>query len=488
MVFERIAARASWFLFVFVGLIGGRPMMPSCWGQPTSVVSATATDSVSSPVRNVLLIMADDLKASVLGCYGDPHCQTPNLDRLAAKGLLFEHAYCQATWCAPSRRSMMFGRYRDQANVTLGQQLQDHAAYTARVGKIFHMRVPGDIIAGTDGLDQPKCWTERFNSPGPEAHTPGLYACLNQNLFTRQLANRQSTKMPHRMFVTVQSDGDGTRQADYKAASQAIELLKQRRQSDQPFFLAVGLVRPHYPMVAPSHYFDDYPVDRIAMPANWKDDTSDIPRQGRAATTNARNSIGDFPENQKRMWSGYYASVAFMDAQVGRILDALEQHQLADSTAVIFTSDHGYHLGEHGWWQKSNLHEEVIRVPLIVRVPQQARGRSKSMVELIDLYPTVCQLMSVPTPAVAEGKSLLPVLQDPLKRLRQGALSIHNGHSLRTDHWHYMRYTDGSEELYDMQQDPGETRNLAGEPTPSKELLQMRQALQQRLREIKTAN
>lgn len=485
MVCERMGVRTRWFLVVCVWLIGGQLTIAFSWGQPAE---KPATANVLPQVRNVLLIVADDLKASVLGCYGDPHCKTPNLDRLAAKGLLFKHAYCQATWCAPSRRSMMFGRYSDQANVTLGQQLQDHAAYTARVGKIFHMRVPGDIIAGTDGHDQPECWTERFNSPGPEAHTPGLYACLNQNIFTRQLAERQSTKMPHRMFVTVQSDGDGTRQADYKAATKAIELLQQRRRSDQPFFLAVGLVRPHYPMVAPKHYFDDYPHDQIEMPSNWKDDATDIPKAGRAGTTNAKNPIGKYPENQQRMWSGYYASVAFMDHQVGRILDALEEQQLADSTAVIFTSDHGYHLGEHGWWQKSNLHEEVIRVPLIVHVPQLTPGQSKSMVELIDLYPTVCGLMGVPAPEAAEGKSLLPVLQDPAENLRQGALSIHNGHSLRTDHWHYMRYKDGSEELYSMQKDPGETNNLARDQSQAKALSQMRQALQQRLREIKKTN
>ena len=248
-------------------------------------------------IKNVLMIVADDLKASVLGCYGDQVCQTPHLDRLARESMVFEHAYCQGTWCAPSRVSFMFSRYLDQGNVTLGEHLQANGVQTTRVGKIFHMRVPGDIIAGTDGKDHPECWTRRFNSPGPEAHTPGEYACLNLNIVTRDLENRQSTRMPHRMFVSVKSETDGSEQADYKSATKAVELLQT--QGEQPFFLAVGLVRPHYPMVAPTEYFEPYGIERIRMPANWLDDTSDIPKLGLAGTTNKKQFDRQVPRQSK---------------------------------------------------------------------------------------------------------------------------------------------------------------------------------------------
>lgn len=426
----------------------------------TSPAKAVQRDDQSTAkIKNILLIVADDLKASVLGCYGDQVCNTPNLDRLARSGMVFQRAYCQGTVCLPSRISFMFSRYRDKGNITLGQHLRKNGMHSARVGKIFHMRVPGDIIAGTDGKDHPECWTERFNSPGPEAHTPGQYACLNLNITTRDELNRQSTKMPHRMFVTVKGDADGTEQPDYKSASKAIELLGQDR--DQPFFLAVGFVRPHYPMVAPSEYFEPYGIDKITMPANWKDDATDIPLLGRARTNNENNSIGNYPQNQKRMWGGYYASVTFMDRQVGRILNALKASRHHQDTLVIFTSDHGYHLGEHGFWQKNNLHEEVIRVPLVIHTPGMPAGQTRSLAELVDLYPTICDLVGLPIPAAAQGISLVPILADPSMAVQSEALSFQNGTSLRTDRWHYMRYKDGTEELYDMQSDPGETTNLA---------------------------
>ena len=222
------------------------------WSFVVMLITLSASSAVAEgapPIKNVLLLISDDLKASVLGCYGDSVCQTPSLDRLAQQGMLFENAYCQGTSCRPSRTSMMFGRYRDEDGFTLGEHLQANGMYTARVGKIFHMRVPGDIIAGTDGIDYPLCWTERFNSPGQEAHTPGEYACLNLNHFSTSLANRESTRMKHRMFVSVKQEGDGSDQPDYKSATKAIELLA--RNHDRPFFLGVGFVRPHYPWSRP---------------------------------------------------------------------------------------------------------------------------------------------------------------------------------------------------------------------------------------------
>lgn len=432
-------------------------------------------------IENVLFIVSDDLKASVLGCYGDPTCKTPNIDRLAAKSVVFDAAYCQGTVCGPSRRSFMHSRYQGKADINLGKHFIDNGYYSARVGKIYHMRVPGDIIAGTNGEDEASCWTERFNSPGPEAHTPGDYACLNLNIFSDRLENRESTRTKNRMFVTVEIDGEGEGQADHKAATKAIDLL--RRKGSDPFFLAVGFVRPHYPMVAPRQLFSDYPWNAISLPAEQATDLDDIPKLGLAGTQSRKNPIGNYPDNQKRMWSGYYASVAFMDAQVGRLLDELDRLGLTDSTAVVFTSDHGYHLGEHGFWQKANLHEEVIRVPLMISVPGIEAQRSDSIVELMDIFPTLSDLAGLAIPETVQGKSLVPVLSNPQHEVRNGALSFNNGVSYRSKNWHLMHYKDNTYELYDMRKDPDEFDNLAGDATYASKLKELDSKLLQRLEE-----
>ncbi len=443
--------------------------------------SAIAASKSDVAIRNVLFIVSDDLKASVLGCYGDKVCETPNIDRLARDGVVFERAYCQGTVCAPSRFSFMFSRYQDKAGINLGEHFRTNGWYTARVGKIYHMRVPGDIIAGTNGLDIASSWTERFNSPGQEAHTPGHYACLNQNIFTTELEGRQSTRMPHRMFVTVRYESDGSDQPDHKSATKAVELLQAHR--DEPFFLAVGLVRPHYPMVAPQQFFDPYPWEQINLPTVVPNDLADVPALGKSGTRNDNNPIGKYPDNQKRMWTGYYASVAFMDAQVGRILDELQRLGLRDSTAIVFTSDHGYHLGEHGLWQKSNLHEEVTRVPLIISVPGIASRRSRSIAELVDLYPTLSELAGLEIPKDVQGRSLVPVLKDPTTTVRDGAISFKNGASLRTSDWAYMKYNDGSAELYDMNADPLQFTNLVENAKHQDILRRLDQQLTSRLRD-----
>lgn len=448
----------------------------------TFIGSVTAEPAV----KNVLLIVSDDLKASVLGCYGDEMCDTPNIDRLAAEGMVFERAYCQGTVCGPSRTSFMHSRYFKSQGVTLGENFIRNGFTSARVGKIFHMRVPGDIIAGTNGNDVEACWTERHNSPGLEAHTPGDYACLNLNIFTTDLEGRQSTQMPNRMFVTVQYDGDGSDQPDWKSATKSVELLQKFAKDDKPFFLATGFVRPHYPNVAPRPYFDRYPHTEVTLPTVPDGDLEDMPKAGISGSNSAKNGFDNYPENQQRMWAGYYATVTMMDEQVGRMLDELERLGLRESTAVVFTSDHGYHLGEHTFWQKSNLHEEVTRVPLVVSVPGMKASRSKSIVELMDIYPTVCELTGVEIPNTVQGKSLVPVLQDPAKELREAALSIvKEGHSLRSARWAYMGYKDGSEELYDMDADPGQFTNLAAKPEHEAVLVEWRGKLKAMLEVVK---
>jgi len=441
------------------------------------------TAQADPKIENVLFLISDDLKASVLGCYGDPVCRTPNLDKLAAQSVVFERAYCQGTACNPSRTSFMHSRYHGaKGRVNLGQHFKDNGFYSARVGKIYHMRVPGDIIAGTDGLDIPSSWTEKFNSQGQEAHTPGDYACLNLNLFTTKLEGRQSTRMPHRMFVSVSYEGDGSDQPDHKTARKTIELLRKHGKQEKPFFLAAGFVRPHYPMVQPRQYFEPYPWKNMVLPRSVPDDLDDMPKLALTKSRSELNGIAKYPDNQKRMWSAYYASVTFMDEQVGRILDELDRLGLREKTAIVFTSDHGYHLGEHTFWQKSNLHEEVLRVPLLISLPGGKAGRSKSMVELVDLFPTLSAVAGLHAPEGLHGTSLLPVLRDPAARVKESALSIHSsGTSMRTANWTYTRYKDGSEELYDMKKDPGQFTNLVKDSKFGTVLKKQRAAFDQRI-------
>ncbi len=444
-------------------------------------ITLAGTARGASKVRNVLFLIADDLKTEVLSCYGSKVGITPNIDRLAGRGIVFERAYCQGTWCAPSRQSFMFSRYVDKRSVNMGEFFRNNGYYTARVSKIYHMRVPGDIIAGTDGHDEPSSWSERFNSQGLEAHTPGDYACLNLNIFTDKLEGRQSTGMPHRPFVTVQYDGDGSDQPDYKSAAKAVELLQKHR--DEKFFLGVGMIRPHYPMVAPRQYFQKYDWRSIELPYVPPGDTDDIPRIA-WATTSLKNSIGKYPDNQKRMWEGYFAAVTYMDEQIGRVVDALDRLGLRDSTAIVFTSDHGYHLGEHTFWQKSMLHESVARVPLIVCVPGMQPGRSSSFVELLDLYPTLAELVGLKAGTDIQGKSFVPVLRDPESAVRTDALTVHpKGCGLRSERWAYMRYADGSEELYDMVEDSAQYHNLAGNAHFAQVVAERRRAFDKRLKD-----
>jgi iduronate 2-sulfatase len=393
--------------------------------------------------------------------------------------MVFDRAYCQGLVCATSRQSFMFSRYVGSPGngPSMAEHFKNNGWYTARVGKIYHMRVPGDIIAGTNGADHEPSWSERFNAPGQESHTAGRYALLNHDIFTNKEENRQSTGDPHRMFVTVESEGDGADQPDYKAAAKAIELMRQHQ--EKPFFLAVGFVRPHYPMVAPPKYFAPYPIDKITMPKTIPGDHDDIPRAGLARTTSEKCGISKYPDNQKRMWAGYYATVTFMDQQVGRLLDELNRLGLQDDTVVVFTSDHGYHLGEHEFWQKANLHEQVTHVPLIVSAPGRKTGRAATFAELVDLYPTVSQLAGLPIPKDIVGRSLVPALNDPNAVVREVAYSGGGGRrALRNDRWAYMSYgKTGGEELYDMHSDPGQFTNLAKDAQHGEVLQQFRARL-----------
>jgi iduronate 2-sulfatase len=416
-------------------------------------------------IKNVLLIMSDDLKASALAAYGNTVCQTPNIDRLAKSGMVFERAYCQGLACSPSRPSMMRSIYpKSKATApTIGEHLQQYGIHTARVGKIFHMPVPHAQLDGSDGRDVPECWTERYNTKTAETFSPGLYRLLNSDIVTRKIEGRDA-KGPNRMWATVETDKeDGSDQADYMVATKAVELLRERKKAGKPFFLGVGFVRPHFPMVQPKKFFNMYPQQKMKIPPQIAGDLDDIPPAGRGPDGKGLNEM---EQSRRRMWQAYYGSVTFMDEQLGRVLNELDRLGLRGSTAIIFTTDHGYHLGEHGFWQKANLHEEVVRVPLIVSAPGIKPGRTSSFVELVDLYPTWTDLLGLPMPKGLHGKSLTPILRNPDAKVRDTALSIHNraGGGLRSAQWHYMSYAGKGEELYDMIKDPDQYTNVVSDP------------------------
>lgn len=448
----------------------------------TALAGVGVGAEASGKIRNILLIMSDDLKASALPAYGNAICKTPNLDRLAASGMVFERAYCQGLACAPSRPSMMRSIYPgSKAKApTIGEHLQAHGFHTARVGKIFHMPVPHAQLDGTDGADVPACWTERHNTKSAETFSPGLYRLLNSGIVTREVEGRDA-KGPNRMWATVETDKeDGSDQADYMVATKAIELLQQRKEADKPFFLGVGFVRPHFPMVQPKKFFDLYPQETMKIPPLIPGDLDDIPQAGRGSNGAGLNEM---EEGRRRMWQAYYASVTFMDEQVGRVIGELERLGLRDSTAIVFTTDHGYQLGEHGFWQKGNLHEEVVRVPLIISAPRLKPGRSSSFVELVDFFPTCTELLGLPTPDGLHGRSLVPILRDPKATVRDAALSIGNreGGGLRSARWHYMSYGKGGEELYDMAADPGQYTNLVNDPAHADMLREARAKFGERM-------
>ena len=450
----------------------------------STVFLFTPPAGAETQIKNVLLIVSDDLKASSLGCYGNTICKTPNLDRLAKRGMVFERTYCQGTQCAPSRISFMHSRYKGSKGTNMGEHFRANGIHSARVGKIYHMRVPGDIIAGTDGNDIPSTWDEKFNTKGQEAHTPGDYACLNLNIFTKELEGRQSTRMPHRMFVSVEYEGDGSDQPDWQAANKTIALLKEHR--ERPFFIATGFVRPHYPSVAPTQYFQRYPFDKMPIPHVLEGDLEDIPNSGLGKTTSQKSGIVKWPSNIQRMWSAYYATVTYMDEQLGKVLDELDRLKLTNSTAIVFISDHGYHLGEHHFWQKSNLHEEVTRVPMIISVPGMKPGRTNSVTELMDIYPTLSSLLGIPAPESVQGKNLVPVLKNPETKVRKAALSFNRGgHGLRSDRWAYLRYKNGDDELYDMEKDPEQFHNLAKNKEFTAIRNEMQSLLKERLKDVK---
>ena len=445
---------------------------------------------------NVLFIIADDLTATALSCYGNELCRTPNIDRLAASGVRFTRAYCNATYCGPSRASFLSGYYPHATGVlgytsprpaigeraTWPQHFKNAGYYTARVSKIYHMGVPGGIEEGSDGADDPTSWTERFNSPGPEWKAPGTGETLEGNPDGKKPVVGGNT------FVVVEAEGDDLVHSDGKTAARAVQLLEQH--ADEPFFLAVGFVRPHVPFVAPRNYFEPFlPYDKLPLPPKIPDDWDDIPKAGINYKTSVNMKMD--VRRQKKAIGGYYAAVAYLDAQVGKVLAALERSGQADNTIVIFTSDHGYHLGEHDFWAKVSLRDESAGVPLIVRVPGKRPAVCRSLVELIDLYPTVARLCGLEVPARLQGKDISAMFDDPRRQVRDTAFCVapsSRGFLLRDDKWAYLQYAEDASrgvELFDVAADPRQNTNLADKPEQAGVVAAFKAKLADKLRAVR---
>lgn len=470
--------------------------------RSTFLIAAAVLLAMPSPAAakpNVLFIISDDLSAEALSCYGNAQCKTPHIDKLAKRGVRFTRAYCQYPVCGPSRAALMSGQYAQAIGVTgngqsgrftknlgdrpsMSQLFKDNGWYAARVSKIYHMRVPGDITAGVDGPDHEPSWTQRFNCKAPEQWTIGEHEHLTKERLKPDPQRRIHYSLGYGgAFYVVRGESDGAEQADVLAADKAVELIEAHK--DKPFFLAVGLVRPHVPLVAPRPYFEPYPFADMTLARQMADDWDDIPPAG--ISKNSRGSGLDSERKKQKVLSAYYACVTFMDAQAGRILDALDKHGLRDNTIVVFCSDHGYHLGEHELWQKMSLHEESARIPLIIAAPGHEAGVSDGLVEQIDLYPTLASLAGLPVPEHCQGKSLVPLLKDPDAKVRDAAYCLRSGgHLLRTQQWAYISYPNGSGELYDMANDPKQFTNLIDGPAHAGVRKQLQAALAAKLEAI----
>lgn len=415
---------------------------------------------------NVILIMADDLN-NELGCYGSDRVRSPQLDHLAARAMVFDRAYCQYPVCNPSRTALLSGRRPESSGIVdnatpprskmpdvvfLPQHFRQNGYRTLKVGKIFH--------TGPE-FEDPASWdvdvreTRESKNPPPETilrRLPGDCIVLN---------------------------ADDSATWDGFVARRGVELLEEAATNAQPFFLAIGFRRPHTPYIAPRRYYDLYPTSDI--PARISEPAEHLAKIPPLALTYLRGGKRLEPELRPTVAGAYYACVTFVDTQIRLILDALDRHQLWQNTIVVFASDHGYHLGEHGGlWHKNTLFEESARVPLIVAAPgKPARARCRRLVELVDLYPTLVELCGLPEPAGLEGRSFAALLDAPDRPWKQAAFTVVSrsatdpsnrldpavlGRSIRTERWRYTKWPDGAAELYDQDNDPHAYRNLAEDP------------------------
>lgn len=439
------------------------------------LLGQSASTKAAKP--NVLFIAVDDL-ACTLGCYGDVIAQTPNIDRLASTGMCFRRAYNQLPLCNPTRASVMTGLRPDQIKVydldrhfrdelpdvvTLPQAFQKAGYFAARVGKIYHYNVPASI--GTDGFDDPPSWDRTVNPRGRDKTEES------------QVFNAEPHRKISASLSWLAAEGNAEEQTDGMIATEAIKIMREKK--DQPFFLGVGFFRPHTPYVAPKKYFEMYPLKTLRLPYSPEHDRDDIPTAAFAHNCPVPN-YGLDEATLLKATQAYYACVSMVDAQIGRLLSALDELGIAENTIVVLWSDHGYHLGEHnGIWQKRTLFEQAARAPLIIRAPgHQGQGDCDQIVEFVDIYPTVTDLAGVDSNNGLAGRSLRPLINDPQAQWNGQAITqvlrpaddrlpeMVMGCSIRTDRYRYTEWGDGKYgvELYDHHTDPNEFNNLAQDP------------------------
>jgi len=414
--------------------------------QCASVVQSDAVEAIKP---NVLFIVADDL-CNHVGAYGDEVVKTPHLDALAARGVRFDRAYVQYPICNPSRVSFLTGLRPDTTRifgnstalrstlpdvVTMPQRFRESGYFTASISKIFHVsqRDPRDPNqrAGSWKLDDPVSWDFRINTQPTTLGGTG-----------DRLGLALSPEMGD-LNYRLMAEGNDDDQEDGQAVRDAIALLEQNR--DQPFFIGLGFRRPHAAWVAPKAYFDLYPLTSLRLPDPGS--RTGVPS---VAFTNEEANYGK-PQEMLNLLQAYYASTSFMDAQLGRVLAALDRLDLTRKTIIVLIGDHGWHLGEHGLWHKNTLFEESARAPLLIHAPGvKGNGRACArIVEFVDLFPTLADLCGVPAPAGLAGVSLRPLLDDPtaphdrpaFTQVRRGSKLM--GRSIRTDRWRYTEWDEG---------------------------------------------
>jgi iduronate 2-sulfatase len=469
--YEAMSSARYGTLMVFLGLY---------WLLSTSSVCA-----VEPPPSkwNILFIAIDDLNTS-LGCYGHPLVKSPNIDRFAKKSVLFDRAYCQYPLCNPSRSSLLSGLRPDTSKIydngtrirkvfpdiiTLPQLFKNNGYFSGRVGKIYHYGVPGEI--GTSGLDDAPSWNEFVNPRGRDKDEEA--DVINFTPFIHNLGAS---------LAWMQIGGTDAEETDGKVAAETIRLLREHR--DGPFFIATGFYRPHVPDIATKKYFDLYPTEKISLPTGPSGHFKGIPK---IAMTVKPLNYGLEDDKLRLFKRAYFASISFVDAQVGLVLDELERLKLSDHTIVVIFGDHGWLLGEHGQWQKQCLFEESVRVPLMIYVPGlQGNGHaSPRTVGLIDLYPTLADFCGLTPPGNLEGKTLRPLMNNPKATWENPAYTQvvrgknGMGRSVRTERWRYTEWNFGKDgvELYDHDHDPHEWRNLADSLKNGKTRVEMRKLL-----------
>ncbi len=443
-----------------ISLLGG----PLCTAQPPA-----------APRRNVLLIVTDDMNDH-LGCYGHTNVQSPAIDRLAARGMRFDRAYCQVPLCNPSRVSFLSGLRPEHTHVyTLRQPTRSHLGdwvmlpehfknegyYTAQVGKIFHTG---------DGHEDPRSWDFMLREFGKRP-------AEDQILF----GGEPPGPIKHTIDWSALKTPDAAT-PDGIVARKAAAMMKVLAGGGTPFFLGVGFRRPHAPFSAPKQYFDLYPPESISLPPEPPPQYFEHILPAAHNYAPAKTPMTELEHRQ--LIAAYYACNSFVDAQVGVLLTALDELELWDDTIVVFVSDHGYHLGDHGGlWHKCSLFEESAKVPLMVWSPgMRAAGKaSRQLVELIDLYPTLTALAGISTPAGLDGRNMQPLLDAPAADYKDAAYSsiargrdlsqrvdeiVYVGQSVRTARWRYTEWDDGKRgvELYDHENDSREWNNLADSP------------------------